>query len=272
MLKKTLLIIVLSVYPIIASATNDLYMPTFGDEDISISPMQEFSGLTKKEILKARTAAVKNSALFSSPNYTPSKDVFQIVDKLPWISAYEISCNGASPENTGAGDSRESLGILNPELLFYVDILAYGFKQKNGCSEDDYLLPYKLTYNTTEKRLTAHVNYTAFYAKNHRYSNTFIKDANARDMGYNYAYADITDNIRFKSKPNLSTKIIRTRGFYHHGYSCQIKGGCNNYSPYETGYTFYLTNIPAALNIKLWKNEPKDPSDSADITFRLIFD
>lgn len=256
-----------------ASAADSLYPKnTMNNTNINLTPMQGFSGLNKNEILKKRISAVQKSGLFSSTQYNPSKDVFMLVDNLPWISAYECSCKGISAQNTGNGDSRESIGILNPELLFYPESLLQNIESISFCSDVDYLFPKQTTYNKENNLLITYINYSDYYKKIRKYYPIFIKDANARDLGYNYVYADATDNIRFAKKQNISTKIIKTRGFYHHGNSCKIKGGCNNYSPFEAGYEFYLTNIPAAINIKLWKKKPKNKNDDADITYRLIFE
>ena len=241
---------------------------------VFLHDMQPFSGLSKSAILQKRTDAVRRSIVFGNADYTPSSDVFQIDDGAPWIGAYEVSCNGTdrSPD-IGAGASRESLAILNPELLFYVIIPSFGFKHKGGyCSPVDYLAPYSVDYDARGQTITARIDITSFYRKNGDYSTMVLADANARDLGYHYVFASSVANIRFKDGSNLSTRVIGTAGFYHRGGSCGKAGGCNNYSPYERGYHFDLTGAPASLTIKLWKDRPADDRQPADMTYRLMFD
>ena len=186
---------------------------------------------------------------------------------MPWISAHEITCYGHGTK----GPSRESLGILNPVILYYPLMAAYHFSDSTGCSETDYLLPYKLTFNSDKKRISSYIDYTSFYDKNKVFFRIHLSDTNARDLGYNYAFATKAKNIRFAESHNISTTIVPTRGFYHRGGSCGVEGGCNNYSPRQYELEFYLTALPAELNIRLWKDYPSTEKYPADVTYRLIF-
>ena len=165
------------------------------------------------------------------------------------------------------------MGILNPEVLFYATIPSFGFKHRGGyCSSVDYLAPYSVDYDARTQTITARIDITSFYKKNGYYSTIVLADANARDLGYRYAFASSVANVRFKDGSNLSTRVIGTAGFYHRGGSCGKAGGCNNYSPYERGYHFEVTGAPASLTIKLWKARPADERAAADMTYRLLFD
>ena len=202
----------------------------------------------------------------------PDERIFQIEDGQPWISAYEITCFGVNTsEDIGKGLSRESVGILNPELLYNINIASYGFYNKTGCSEIDYLIPYKVFYNKASNTITSYIDYTSFFRKNKRFYGIVLEDANARDLGFNYGLADTTQNIRFKKNVNLSNSITPTQGFYHKGYSCGVSSGCNNYSPYESRYHFYLTKLPASIHIKLWRDFPAKESQPEDINYEIIF-
>ena len=244
-------------------------------ETIRFSPLQEFSGLTKSEILEKRVQAVKNSPVFGDrADYTPSESVFQIEDGLPWIGAHEITCYGIKEsEDIGRGLSRESAGILNPELLFVINMPSFAFHSTTGCSAVDYLLPYQATYNRSTNTVTAYIDYAGFYRKNGTYADIILEDANARDLGYKYAFAVKTRNIMFKQSVNFSKEITPTSGFFHKGFSCGKAEGCNNYSPYESRYHFYVYSPDhfAKLHIKLWKEEPEKTSDPADMNYVLIF-
>lgn len=241
--------------------------------NIRITPMREFSGMSAEEVLNLRKNAVKNSVVFSSiKNYKPNPDVYQIEDGLQWISAYEISCNGSENNpDIGRGDSRESVGILNPEMMFHIIVASLKSKERNYCSDADYLIPYKLTYNPKTNTINSFINYTAFRDKHQSFRNIVPGDANAHDLGYNWVYADLSNNIRYKYDDNISNRIIQTKGFYHRGYACGLPEGCNNYSPYEQGYEFYLTDLPAMINIKLWKSKPLTKNQKAELNYRMIF-
>lgn len=240
--------------------------------NIKINPMMKFSGMNRDEILALRKKAVNNSVLFSSlTDYQPSPDVYQTDDGYPWIGAHEISCNGLTPD-IGEGDSRESIGILNPELLFYIDILPFEFSQKNiTCGKEDYSIPYKLIYDPQFNRISGYVDYYSIGSKAKAFYPVYFHDANARDLGYNFVYADNTENIKFMNEQNISNTVVQTKGFYHRGSSCGLPDGCNNYSPYEPAYGFRLTKLPAKINLKLWKEQPSSPFQPADINYTIIF-
>ena len=242
---------------------------------IGLTAMEKFSGLTKDEILKKRSAAVKASSVFGNLiDYRPSESVFQIEDGLPWIGAHEVTCYGVrGSSDIGRGTSRESVGILNPELLFVINMPAFAFHSTTGCSEADYLIPYRAYYDEIGNTISAYIDYSAFYRKNRAFFGIILEDANARDLGYNYVFADKVKNIRFKNSVNFSTEITQTSGFFHRGGSCGADGGCNNYSPYEGRYHFYVNNLqsPVSLHMKLWKERPADPSVEADMNYELIF-
>ena len=237
------------------------------ERELPISPMQSFSGLSRDVILGKRLKAVQNS-IFVGLDYLPSPSVFQIEDNLPWISAHQVTCYGKGTD----GLSRESFGILNPPVLYYAVMPSYNFSQTTGCSEVDYLLPYKITYDDVLNQISVYIDYTSFYQKNGSYVRIYLSDTNARDLGYHYVYADNVKNIRFAETKNISNTITPTRGFYHRGGSCGAKSGCNNYSPRQYELEFYLTNLPAEIRMKLWQAEPADFKQKEDISYRLIFD
>lgn len=242
--------------------------------NIPINSIIEFSGMSVDEILSLRKKAVNNSPLFSNlSDYKPNPDVFQIEDGLQWISAYEISCNGADQPNIGKGPSRESIAILNPELMYYVSILNYAFsKYRMPCSPTDYLMPHRAFYDKNTNTITVHISADDLYHKVSGNMRIILSDANAHDLGYNYASAVNSTNIKYKNDFNLSNQIIQTRGFYHRGSSCGLPEGCNNYSPYESSYDFDITNLPAILEIKLWRNPPESASDKSDLNYRMVFE
>ena len=252
-----------------------------GVVDVEIAPMEDFSGLTANEVLLKRTFAVNSSPVFGYlKNYAPSRSVFQLADKAPWISAQQISCYGVyKSADISLGASRESVGILNPELLYYIAPENFAFSEKYGCSYVDYLAPTKIVYDAASETISAYIDYSSFDSKNGQV-NLFVRDANARDLGYNYAYVDYVQNIRFKNPENLANTLVNTRGFYHLAHSCRHPKGCNNYSPFDHRYEFYVDKVPAKMHIVLYKDMP-EPSpaipqseymEKPAVNFELIFE
>jgi len=156
--------------------------------------------------------------------------------------------------------------------MYYIVVPSFEFGKKGiECSKDDYALPYRAYYTKSDNTIHAHIKYKPIKDKKGYFSNIVIADANAHDLGYNYAFANNTSNIRFKVD-KFTSEPITTRGYYHRGFACRLQDGCNNYSPYETGYEFYLNDLPAKLNIKLWNQRPQTVSDTADLNYEMIFE
>ena len=241
---------------------------------IYLKQMIKLSGMSAAEILEMRQYAVKGViSLGDVSEYKPSEKVFFIEDGLPWIGAHEGSCNGVNGNNNiGEGESRESIGILNPELLFYVNIPHYTSGDKSLCSEADYMIPRKLIYYQGKNTLVAYIDYRSLLNKRYHQHTFILSDSNARDFGYNWAYADKFYSINFKTDHNFSKQISQTKGLWHKGFACGLPTGCNNYSPYDPTKHFDIINAPASINIKLWKDEPSSVDQKADINFMLVFE
>jgi len=247
--------------------------------NIPISPLKELSGLSKAEILKMRTDAINSSPIFSDMDYSPSPEVFRIDDGMPWISMQAaINWSKATNEQKANGASRDSAGILNPELLYYISV-AEGENADTHYTvlyKDFDFLPYKATYNPKTKTITAYIKNDR--KENGRYQTITLADANAHDLGYNYAYMDKYTNIGFYTDENYKNNSLKSdikpiTGWYMHGPACGLPGGCNNYAPYWQYYNcFYLDGLPADINIKLWKNRPENTSQEADMNYRIIFE
>ena len=163
---------------------------------------------------------------------------------------------------------------MNPELLYYISLAEYGSKD---FYKDYYFVPYKLNYNPNTKTITAYYKHER--NPNGTYQAIWLADANAHDLGYNFAYMDYSNNIGFyeisatNEDNTLKTDIKGITGYYMHGTACGMPGGCNNYAPYWQYYNaFYLDDLPAEVNIKLWRSQPANPTDNADINFRMIFE
>jgi|GEM_PF-2373620 len=261
--------------------------------EIRINPMVELSGLNRETILKMRRDAIKNTiALGDVSKYEPNPGVLKVEDGLPWIGAYQASCVGTNNnDKIGEGESRESLGILNPELLYYFTIADFSFDDSSKCSPADYMIPHKLVYHKKKNTIVAYVNYTSLLNTRGYFASNLTRgderrmprsgyfsfdvhpsDANARDLGYNWAYADKIYNIKFASDNNFSKQVSPTVGYWHRGYACGLESGCNNYSGKNNAAEFRTSDLPAAINIKLWKKEPRSPGQKADINYMIVLE
>lgn len=242
-------------------------------QEIKIRPLSDLSKLTKDDILKKRKEYIKDSIVFSNiEDYTLNPNVYQIEDKTPWISISQIVKYGASGNpNIAKGESRHSISVNNPELLVTFIAPQYSNPDPNR-SEDYYLLPKKLTYDSKNNILRAHFDFKEFF-KEEKDFKVFTDETNARDLGYEWVFASDMKNISFENyDDNISVMPYRMLGYYHKGYSCGLKSGCNNYSPRQVFMEFYVTNPDAYIVLDFWKEKPRNSSQKPDITYIMIFE
>ena len=75
------------------------------------------------------------------------------------------------------------------------------------------------------------------------------------------------------SKDDLPCEAVRILHFIHRGGSCGYPGGCNNGSPYQPELdNFRVEALPAHLDVLLWRNRPKDISESPVMRFAVRFE
>lgn len=237
--------------------------------EVPLRPLSELSGLSKKEILNKREFFVKKSLVFGDlKNYTSSSEVYKIEDNLPWISVEQIAKYGIKDNpNIAKGLSRSSAAINNPELLISLNTPDYRALGLKGSS--NYLLAKKLLWDKNNNTLKAYFNMNPILAG----LPLFIDETNARDLGYNWIYCKKKKNIRFFN-PQKSFKVrpYKLQGCYQKGFSCGLKGGCNNYSPYQEELVFGIIDLPSYLEIKLWKDKPHSIRQKADINYIMVFE
>ncbi len=248
-----------------------------GGEEINIDEMISFSGMNFGEIIEYRKRAVKYSPVFQDlTNYEPSREVFDITDGLPWIGAYQVACVGVEGPNyeIGKGVSRESLTILNPELMLHPLIPSVGSDSRDACDESVFYVPKKVIYYKDINTITTYLDISAIKAKlGYIIYPYYLGTANARDLGYNAIYASEYSNVKFEDKENnFSQNISEPLGFWHRGYACGLPEGCNNYSPRDDRFDIRTRELPAAIRIKLWKREPLYSNKRADLTYEIVFE
>ena len=254
----------------------------FENSNIIEIPVEQplcFNNLSANDILDLRNRSINTSPIFSDMNYKPSTDVFSIRDYKPWISI-EGALHFSKRKGTERteGPSRDSIGILNPELLYYISISenedAESADFKTLYKDFDFK-PYRVTYDPATNTITAYIKNEH---KDGNYQPLFLSDSNAHDLGYNYAIMDTSKNIGFYTDSpykdsTLKSDIQKTTGYYMVGSACKVEGGCNNYAPYWQYYNFlFIRRFPASFNIKLWKTRPRNSEQKADINFSMVFE
>lgn len=246
---------------------------------IKVNYPDSLSWKTKKEIYEIRKKYIERS-IFNNPNYEPSEEVFgQITDRKPWVSNYICYEKGKDYLPT-SGASEESRFINNPTALIALEypFWFYDVKDTTFCNTSlSTLIPLSITYNGLQKEITVKYQKLPFSTKG---NNTFYQfnGLNARDLGYKYIYLDkekTTYDIEFKSDTNISKEVFELNNFIHLGSSCKVKGGCNNGSPRQE-FVEFKNDTPdkekgKIIYLKLWKENPKTPTQPADITEKIIF-
>ncbi len=245
-------------------------------DKIEIRPMTEFSYHSVEDILNQRKEYVNASIIFGNQDYEPSPEVFQIEDNLPWISAEQITKYGVDNNSTiWKGPSRHSLSINNPELLivFLMNDYSKG-RESFYASEADYMLPYEVLWDKVNNLIKVKFNISLFFKRNVFFSSILVQleDANARDLGYKWAYCDKYENVKFENQDeNLSTDVYELQGFYHKGFACGLESGCNNYSPNQPALQLSLFG-KGFMRIKLWKEKPASKDDQPDLIYEMYLE
>ena len=249
-------------------------------QNVGVNALSYLTGKSKAEIYRLRKKVVGNS-IFASSNYEPSEAVFGSIESgKPWIDANP--CTEPSTRLQGVnGTSEESRFINNPTMLVAIE---YPFQFSNYRSIEwcqdriTHMVPQKIEYSRNKNEIIVTYNYLPFMAPtNTGYFYTF-NGLNARDLGYKYAYIDMTKSTYkpiFMNQTNIGNSIIEFQNFIHLGGSCKHEGGCNNGSPRQTYLEFQddfkeYKYQNREIYIKLWKNRPNSPSAPADITERII--
>lgn len=263
---------------------------------------REFDGLTKNQIMNERVNELsKFPELVDLKNYSPVPEVFgMIVDGKPWWGThgqYFFGSGGRSPE----GPSEEAFNILNPFVLLvpYANIYgrewgAYHWERWKEAHLNEaqivkpdfplFLMPESGIYEPGKKRVEVYINASHFFDRLSSETKLKIKkgwlsfeleDLNARDFGYNYAWFDRahSKNANQKEENYNSKRAYKTQDYIHLGGSCGYPGGCNNASPQNLRREgFYTEAWPAEFYFKLWKQEPIQLSDPADLDYRIKID
>lgn len=285
-----LLVIIFCYFPFFIFGYNDDKILKINDystfQTLKINPASEYDYLSKQQIFDIRKNHVKNS-LFSRENYEPNASVFgSIVDNKPWwgsIRCSQLNYKGDYHENI-QGPSKVSVLMNNPNALVGLSMPYIPWdigNNKEFCTSDySKFLPISLQYDKKDKLIVAKYKLTKNFlrlrtninGKSTRYV-IQLSGLNARDFGYDNMYIFDTKNIKMYSENNNATEDISTfRDYIHLGGSCKYKDGCNNISPMQNNLIFSITNLPAVINVKLWKTKPINKYVKADMYYKIIFE
>jgi hypothetical protein len=259
-------------------------IPDENGEKIYINPPCSYNNMSKSQILKLRKYYMKKS-IFWNNNYEPNEDVFGgIEDYKPWWG--DIKCisldNNADPNENIRGKSHLSSQINNPTALVGLkDVyVMYNRGDSDFCTSNyAKFIPKSIKYNKEKNLIIVE------YPVSRGFLRTFVQvnnnkkryplqlcGLNARDLGYNYIYANELHNIQM-SQPNnsIAENYGRFLDYIHVGGSCKLAGGCNNISPIQEDKMITVQELPAAIDLKLWKEEPINTRQKADINYRIVF-
>lgn len=255
-------------------------------ENLVINPLSSYTGKSVNEITKIRQEYVKSS-LFKNAQYEPDISVFgQMQDKKAWWGIDHIICYGCkqNPNVRKEGLSEESRFINNPNMLVGV-LVSQIFERtpalKSFCDDKALqMIPASITYDKKYKVITAKYKATANFTKQFGkkgYIKFLLTGLNARDFGYNYAYAIDTANIAFNpvyyiNGNSLDYGIVRFEDHIALGNACEVDGGCNNATPYQPGLEFRVLRLPAEMTISLWKHKPLYKNQPANMYYKIIFE
>ena len=245
----------------------------------AINQPTELDFLSKDEVFNKRKQYTAMYPNLIDQSYSPSNDVYgQITSGKPWWGLKGLNCKGPG-EHSIDGLSKMTRYINNPLLLIGLDTTHALVAPNWDCSEF-FPEPVELYYQPGEKKGVVVYDMSKYFEtiKDTPWNNPDMqKDRfdfngdNARDFGYNFAYSDYSQNISFVNPDNLGTNVQTIKSFMHTGGSCGYTGGCNNGSPNQPELHFDVTNLPATIKIKLWKQMPSNKQDTADVYFDVMF-
>lgn len=279
-------VIVFMVFkPLILSSSDNKVLKANGQfKELWVNPPSEFNNMRKDEILSIRKAYVKDS-LFASDNYEPNERVFgAIQDYKPWWGTQKcrpLNYTGDYHESI-EGESKQSIQINNPNALVGLSspYIPWDVEANEDFCNNEYsrFLPQSIKYSEKDKLIVAEYEvsknfpyiYVNISGEQIRYP-IQLSGINALDFGYKYVYAFDTKNISMTYPNNVTENIEMFRDYIHVGGSCGYEGGCNNISPMQNDKMISVKALPAQINLKLWKKQPRDKYQKADMYYRIIF-
>lgn len=256
-----------------------------GFEKLTINPLSEYNNLSKDEIYTIRKNYVENS-IFNNESYEPNSNVFGgIVDKKPWwtVKPCLIPDDKGDYKDRIKGVSKVSALVNNPDNLVGISLpyITWYWKDNKDFCDGEYanFLPHSIDYDKENNIIVARYNVPKSFTKlttnvNGKTTGYLLQlsGLNAIDFGYKYVYAFNVENIKMLRDDGIIENVGMFSDYIHLGQSCKIDGGCNNISPMQEDKMFTISDIPAEIDLKLWKEKPYNEFKKADIYFKMVFD
>lgn len=257
---------------------------------VKVNPLTDFNYKSKSEIYSIREKFVQQS-IFKNKNYKPNEEVFgEIATGMPWLSIVYQNFE-TDRKYPHFGLSEESRFINNPSALVMlnmeadllvkdkiVSVTSDFAKNMKDVKKSMMLLPASITYikNTNTVKIKYSVN-TFFQSlkeivKNNReYYKIFCLDClNARDFGYDWIFVNDCKNISFY-EDSVRNKVVELKNRITLVKYENEENGVNNSIKNQQELFFAVVGLPASINIKLWKNKPKDQYlDKSSINVELL--
>ncbi len=238
--------------------------------EIPLNPLRTLNGLSRDDIFNSRRENVNKIPALAPKNYEPSMNIFgQIQDGKPWWGLLGLSYFGPGKQSI-EGHSRESQFIDNPYLLAGIcEKYAQIVTDKSLFPNEIYSKPLKLIWGRDGSfgQIIYNVSQSYQLAVLYRYADPqeqYLALINARDFGFNFFTIDASRSRNISGAVNKILPIIQ---YIHTGGSCGYPGGCNNRSPTQPELIFKWNRLPARIYLKLWKGQPQDFSQKADMDF-----
>ncbi len=230
---------------------------------IPLAEPAPFSGKTVEELLRLRLMAVWQQPLLIGINYRPADAVF-----------CRLRSGAAWRDLAGKNGSAGSEYVLNPYLLVAAEI------EGDFDTQPWDFRPDSLTWDPAHSRAVAVYQLREYPDGAGQLSDEpiSIRDVtlnlvplNARDMNLNYA-AILREDIVGVEPPPGSDKPVLIDQYLRYEPDCGKPGGCNEVSPPQREFrSVNLTDLPARIAIRLWKERPKSAHDAPDMWFTLEF-
>ena len=260
--------------------------------DVAFSHPQELDGMTRAAILEMRRQAAARYPDLLAGSYTPSSQVFQIDDGLPWWGIAGQFYHGKG-EHSIDGLSEESRFILNPYLLIAAELRGLSIwsdgeralsqararitgQDLAGPGFPFYCRPTSLRWWPQAARAAVAYDVSGYLAELNRWTTypMTVADAsldliayNARDMGLSYLYLSPADSDNLSAGSPMQSPMAIPQ-FLHPGGSCGYPGGCNNMSPRVPELVnIRIERLPARATIWLWRGRPAGAEQPPDMIF-----
>ncbi|TWU11480.1 hypothetical protein CA54_02870 [Symmachiella macrocystis] len=244
---------------------------------IPIAPVSSFGGMTVEEILRLRVKAVWQQPLLIGINYRPSEAVFcRLRSRSAWreLPGESQSVSDAEPELSAGSEY-----VLNPYLLVAAK-LAPPPVEPNVDASAGQLFPISLSWESNQCRATAVYDVSRDLRHSERLDvepvsldeiSLQLVGMNARDMNLNYA-AILPNEANGVWLPQKLSEAVLIEQYLRHDPHCGAPGGCNEVSPPQKEFTgLRLTDLPARMTIRLWRDRPESPDAAPEMRFVLEF-